>query len=49
MMVEDGEGDGGFAYPPRTDESEWGQVSCEVNNLLDQIVASETCPRPWGR
>ena len=49
MMVEDGQSDGGFAYPPWADESEWGQAFCKTNDSLDQGIASETCPRRWRR
>ena len=49
IVVEDGQGDGCFPDPPWTDESDWGEVLCETDNLLDQIVASETGPRLRGR
>ena len=49
IVVEDGESDGRFSNPPCTDESDWGEIFCKANDLLDQIVASETGPRWWGR
>ena len=50
IVVEDRQYDGCFPNPPRTDESDWGEVSCETNDLLDQLVTSETGPwRRWGR
>ena len=52
-MVEDGEGDRCLPDPPWTDESDWREVFCEADDLLDQLVAAETDPRrrwrglPW--
>ena len=46
-MVEDGQGDGGFADSPSTNESDWGKLLGEIDHLLDQLVASKK--RPWGR
>ena len=47
-MVEDSEGDIRFANPPYTDESDWGDVLCEADDLLDQPVTSEADPWRWG-
>ena len=47
-MVEDGQSDGRFPNPPWTNESDWGEIFCEADDLLNQVVASETDPRPWG-
>ena len=47
IVVEDSQSDGGFPNPPCTDESDWGEIFCEVDDLFDQIVAPETGPRQW--
>ena len=47
IVVEDGQSDGCFPDSPCTNESEWGEAFRKVNNLLDQLVASET--GPWWR
>jgi len=49
IVVEDGEGDRYFPDSPRTDESEWSEVFRKADNLLDQLVASETGPRRGRR
>jgi hypothetical protein len=49
ILVEDGQSDGRLPDPPCTDESDGCGVFSEANNLLDQLVASETGPRRWGR
>ena len=49
IVVEDGQSDGCLPDPPWPDESEWGEVLGEVDNLFNQIVASKTGPRTWGR
>ena len=49
VIVEDGQGDGCFSYTTRTDEGDWGEVFDETNDLLDQFIPSETCPRWLGR
>jgi hypothetical protein len=48
-VVEDGESDGSFADSTRTYEGNRGKSNMfgETNELLDEIVASET--RPGGR
>ena len=48
-MVEDGQRDGCLANPSGTDESNGCQIFCKTNDLLDQLVAPETCLRWWGR
>ena len=48
-MVEGGQSDGCFPYPPCTDESDWSEVFREGNDLLDQFLASEAGPGRWGR
>ena len=48
-MVEDSQSDGGFSDPSRTDESDWSEVFCEADNLLDQLIAPKTGPRWRGR
>ena len=49
IVVEDGERDGSFPDPPCAYEGDWGEIFCEANDLLDQILASETGPGRWGR
>ena len=49
IVVEDRQSDGRFPNPSCTDESDWGQVVCETDDLPDQLVAPETGPRWWGR
>ena len=48
IVVEDSQSDGRLADPTSTDESDRGEVSCRANDLLDQLVASETDSR-WRR
>ena len=47
IVVEDGQSDRGFPNPPCTEESNWSEGFYEVNNSLDQLVASKT--DSWGR
>ena len=35
IVVENRESDGCFADPPWTDESDWGEAFCEVDDLVD--------------
>ena len=49
IVVEDGKSDRCLPDPSWTDESEWGEVLGEVDDLLNQIVASKTGPRTRGR
>jgi len=49
IVVEDGEGDGRFPNPSCADESNWSEIFCEADDLIDQILTSETSPRRWGR
>ena len=49
IVVEDGEGDGCFSNPPCTDESEGLKILSEINDFLDQFVASEAGPGRRGR
>jgi hypothetical protein len=48
IVVEDSQGDRGFPNSTCADESEWGEVFSETNDLLDQLVATEAGPRCWG-
>ena len=48
-VVKDSQSDGCFPDPPWTDESNWGDVFCQTDDPLDQLVTSETGPRRWGR
>jgi hypothetical protein len=49
IVVEDGQSDGGFADSACTDESDWFEVFSETQDLLDQLIPSETDPRRRGR
>jgi hypothetical protein len=48
-VVEDGESDGCLPNPSCTNESDGFEVFGETDELLDQLVASETGPRRRGR
>ena len=48
VVVENGQGDRGLADSASTDEGDWGEVLSEIDNRLDQLVASEERPR-WQR
>ena len=49
IVVEDSKSDGRFPDSSWTNESDWSEVFCQANNLLDQLVASKTGPWPRGR
>ena len=49
IVVEDGQSDGCFPNSAWTDESYWGEVFCEADDLVDQLATSETGPRRRGR
>jgi len=49
IVMEDGESNGCFSNPPCADESDRGEIFCEANDLLDQILAPKTGPRWRGR
>ena len=49
IVVEDGQGNGRFPNPARTDESNRSEGLDKANDLLNQLVPSETGPRWWGR
>jgi len=44
IMVENSQGDGRFANPPSTDESDRSKVLGEINYPLDQLIASKEGP-----
>ena len=48
LVMEDGQSDGCLPDPSWTDEGYRSEVFCETNDLLDQVVTSETSPR-WRR
>ena len=48
MVVEDGQSDRSFSNPAGTDESEWGEVFCEADDLINQFIAPEEGPW-WSR
>ena len=45
IVVEDSKRDGRLANSASTNESEWGVVFCQTDNLLDQLVSSKKGPR----
>jgi len=47
IIVEDGQSGGRLANSTRADQSDWGEVFCETNDLFDQVVTSEEDPRSW--
>jgi len=47
IIVEDGQNGGSLANPTSTDQSDWGEVFCENNDLFNQVVASKEDPRWW--
>jgi len=47
VVVEDGQCDGGLADPASTNQGDWDEVLCEIDYLLDQVVASKE--RSWRR
>ena len=47
IVVEDGQRDGRLADPTGTYEGNGFEVLSKTNDLLDQVGASETCPRWW--
>ena len=46
IVVENSQGDGGFADSASTDESDRNEVPNETDYLFDQLVASKE--GPWG-
>jgi len=44
IMVENGQGDGGFANSASANKSDWNGFLSEINYLLDQLVAPEEGP-----
>ena len=49
IVVEDDQGNGSFADPTCTDESDWSEGFHEANNLLDQVIAPEASSWPRRR
>jgi hypothetical protein len=49
IVVEDGESDGCLPDSTGTNESDGREVLGQTEDLLDQLVTSETGPRWWGR
>ena len=49
VVVENGESDGCLADSTDTNESDGREVFSQTNDLLDQLVTSETGPRRRGR
>ena len=49
IVVESNQSYGRFPNSPSANQSNWGEAFCEVNNLLNQLVASEEVPWRWRR
>ena len=49
IVVEDSEGNGCLPNASCADKSNGLKVFSESDNLLDQFIASEAGPGPWGR
>ena len=49
IVVEDGEGDGGFPNPPCADEGDGFEVFSKSDDLVDQFITSKTIPWRRGR
>ena len=48
-MVEDGQSDKCLPDPASANERDGRDTFCQINSLVDQLVASETDPRRPGR
>ena len=46
-VMEDGQDDGRLANPTGADESDWHEMLCEIDDILDQLVASEEDSWRW--
>ena len=49
IVMEDSQSDRRFPDPPCADESDWGEIFREPNDLRDQLAAPNTGPRRRGR
>jgi len=49
IVAEDGQSGGCLADSTGTDECNWDEVHCEIDDLFDQLVASKEGFRWWGR
>ena len=49
VVVEDSQSDGSLSDPSCADESNRGEIFCETDDVVDQLVAPEADPRRWGR
>ena len=47
IVVEDVQNDGSLSNPASTNQSDWGEAFCEMNDLLDQLAATKEDPRRW--
>ena len=47
IVVQDGQSDGRLSDSSSADESDWCKAIDEMDNLLDQFVASKNGPRWW--
>jgi len=48
IVVEDGQSGARLADSAGPDESEWGEVFRQADDLLDQLAAAKVGPRRWG-
>ena len=47
IVMEDGQSCARLTDSPGTDQSDWGEVFRQTDNLLDQLVAAKVDPRGW--
>ena len=45
VVMKNSQSDGCLADSADTNESNWGEIFCKTNNLLDKFITSETGPR----
>ena len=46
-VVEDSQDSRCFSNSTHTNQSDWDEVFCESNNLVDQFITSKDGPRRW--
>ena len=47
IVMEDSQNDGGLSDSSGPNQSDWCEVLCGINNLLNQLVAPKAGPRRW--
>ena len=45
IMVKNSQSDGCFSNTPCTNKSDWSELFCEIDDLLDQFITPETGSR----